>query len=164
MGSLIKQCALFRSFLAVLPPPYLIKNWNSEKNLDTRVQLCLWGEGRGWACLNWETPQKCISVQRLLSMIVAKTHIFRPWLSGLELTRWHMKEEKALGFHNAAFDCINEVFLSFCHSKSILSSQRYFEGPHSVSREPGFPLRTPGLRIFEPNKGEIRSWNYASRK
>ena len=54
-----------------------------------------------------------------------------------------MKEEKALGFHNVAFDCINEVFLSYCHSKSILSSQRYFEGPQSVSREPGFPLGTP---------------------
>ena len=68
-------------------------------------------------------PQKCISVPRLLSMIVAKTHIFRPWLSGRELTRCHVKEEKALGFHNVAFDCINEVFFSYCHSnKSSLVS------------------------------------------
>ena len=148
MGSVIKQCALFRSFLAVLPLSHLIQNWNSEKIPDTRVQLCLWGEGRGWACLNWETPQKCISVPRLLSMIVAKTHIFRPRLSGRELTWWHMKEEKALGFHNVAFDCINEVFLSYCHSKSILSSQRYFEGPQSVSREPGFPLRASEFQDF----------------
>ena len=32
------------------------------------------------------------------------------------------------------------------------SSQRYFEGRQSVSREPGFPLGSPGFRIFKPNR------------
>ena len=27
--------------------------------MDTRVKRCLWGEGRGWACVNWKTLQKC---------------------------------------------------------------------------------------------------------
>ena len=63
----------FRNFLAVLPPPpyiwppYIWKLfWNSEKILDTRVQHCLLGEGRGWTWVNWKTPQKCKSVPRLL--------------------------------------------------------------------------------------------------
>ena len=33
----------FRNFLSVLPSPTLY----SENILDTRVQHCLWGEGRG---------------------------------------------------------------------------------------------------------------------
>ena len=69
LGSLLKQCILFEIFLQFsLPHP--IQSWNSEKILDTRVQHCLWGEGRGWTCVNWKTPQKCKSVPRLLSMIV----------------------------------------------------------------------------------------------
>ena len=59
----------FRNFLAVLPlPPYT--KLKLEKILDTRVQHCLWGEGRGWTCVNWKTPMKCKSVPRLLSMTV----------------------------------------------------------------------------------------------
>ena len=42
-----------------------------KKLLDIRVQSCLWGEGRGWACVKWTTSQKCKIVPRLLSMIVA---------------------------------------------------------------------------------------------
>ena len=53
------------------PSPYPIQPWNSKKILDTRVQHCLWDEGRCWTCVNWKTPQKCKSVPRLLSMIVA---------------------------------------------------------------------------------------------
>ena len=46
-----KSVHLFRSFLAVVPsPPY-----TKLKILDTRVQHCLWGEGRGWACVNSKT-------------------------------------------------------------------------------------------------------------
>ena len=26
--------------------------------MDTGVQQCLWGEGRGWTCVNFKTPQK----------------------------------------------------------------------------------------------------------
>ena len=71
LGSLLKQCRVFEIFLQFsLPHP--IQSWNSEKILDTRVQHCLWGEGRGWTCVNWKTPQKCKSVPRLLSMIVWK--------------------------------------------------------------------------------------------
>lgn len=27
--------------------------------MDTRVQRCFWGEGRGWAFVNWKTPHNC---------------------------------------------------------------------------------------------------------
>ena len=57
-------------FLAVLPSPTLYKVKTRKKILDRRVQHCLCGEGRGWTCVNWKTPQKCKSVPRLLSMIV----------------------------------------------------------------------------------------------
>ena len=60
----------FPNFLAVLPSPTLYKVETRKKILDTRVQHCLWGEGRGWTCVNWKTPLKCKSVPRLLSMIV----------------------------------------------------------------------------------------------
>ena len=66
----LKTLQRFRNFLAVLPPPTLYKVETRKKILDTRVQHCLWGEGRGWTCVNWKTPQKCKSVPRLLSMIV----------------------------------------------------------------------------------------------
>ena len=59
-----------RHFLAPLSPPTLYKVETRKKILDTRVQHCLWGEGRGWTCVNWKTPQKRKSVPRLLSMIV----------------------------------------------------------------------------------------------
>ena len=42
-----------------------------KHSLDTRVQHYLWGEGRGWACVNWKTPRNA-SVPRRLSMIVAR--------------------------------------------------------------------------------------------
>ena len=48
----------FRNFLAVLPPPTLYKVETQKKILDTRVQHCLWGEGRSWTCVNWKTLQK----------------------------------------------------------------------------------------------------------
>ena len=69
LGSLLKQCILFGIVLQFsLPPPYTkLKGKNSEW---TRVQHCLWGEGRGWTCVNWNLPQKRKSVPRLLSMIV----------------------------------------------------------------------------------------------
>ena len=61
LGPLLKPCILFEIFLrfSLPPPPHPIQSWNTEKILDTRVQHCLRGEGRGWICLNWKTPQKC---------------------------------------------------------------------------------------------------------
>ena len=70
LSSLIKQCSVFEIFLAVLPSPTLYKVKTRKKILDRRIQHCLCGEGRGWTCVNWKTPQKCKSVPRLLSMIV----------------------------------------------------------------------------------------------
>ena len=67
----LKTVHPFRNFLAVLPPPTLYKVETRKKILDTYIQHCLWGEGRVWTCVNWKTPQKCKSVPRLLSMIVA---------------------------------------------------------------------------------------------
>ena len=75
LGSLLKQCILFEIFLQFsLPPPYT--KLKLGKILDTRVQHCLRGEGRGWTYVNWKTLQKRKSVPRLLSMIVGlkKTH------------------------------------------------------------------------------------------
>ena len=46
----------FRNFLPVLPPPTLCKVETRKQILDTRAQHCLWGEGRGWTCVNWKTP------------------------------------------------------------------------------------------------------------
>ena len=67
------------------PSPHPIQSWNSEKILDTRIQNCLWGEGRGWACVNWKMPQKCKSVPRLLSTIVVHGSLCGP---GHELPLW----------------------------------------------------------------------------
>ena len=61
-GFPIKQCILFEiNFSCSSPSPHPIQSWNSEKILDTRVQHCLWGEGRCWTCVNWKCPemQKC---------------------------------------------------------------------------------------------------------
>ena len=55
---LLKTVHPFRHFLAVLPPRTLSKVETWKKILDTRVQHCLWGEGRGWTCVHWKTPQK----------------------------------------------------------------------------------------------------------
>ena len=64
---------LFKIFLQFsLPPPYT--KLKLRKILDTRVQHCVWGERRGWTCVNWKTPQKCKSVRRLLSVIVDKRY------------------------------------------------------------------------------------------
>ena len=69
LGSLLKQCIFFEIFLQFsLTPPYT--KLKLGKILETRVQQCLWGEGRGWTCVNWKTPQKLKRVPRLLSMIV----------------------------------------------------------------------------------------------
>ena len=89
--SLLKQCILFKIFLQFsLPHP--IQSWNSGKILDTRVQHCLWGEGKGWTCVNWKTPQKRKSVPRLLSMIVAK--LIQSHLSSSlpKITLWTAKQ------------------------------------------------------------------------
>ena len=55
----LQKLQRFRNFLAVLPPPTLYKVKTRKKILDTRVQHCLWSEGRGWTCMNWKTPQRC---------------------------------------------------------------------------------------------------------
>ena len=61
LGSLFKQCTLLEIFLQFsLPSPYT--KVKLRKIVDTRVQHCLWGEGRGWTCMNWKTTpetQKC---------------------------------------------------------------------------------------------------------
>ena len=61
--------ASFSKFSCSSPSPHPIQSWSSEKILHTRVQHCLWGEGRDWTCVNWKTPKKHKSVPRLLSMI-----------------------------------------------------------------------------------------------
>ena len=69
LGFLLKQCILFEIFLQFfLPPPYTKLKLGKNSGY-TRSKL-LWGEGRGWTCVNWKTFQKCKSVPRLLSMIV----------------------------------------------------------------------------------------------
>ena len=62
--------ASFSKFSCSSHSPHPIQSWNWEKILDTCVQHCMWGEGRGWTCVNWKTSQKHKSVPRLLSMIV----------------------------------------------------------------------------------------------
>ena len=64
----------FRNFLVVLPPSPYTKLQLGKKILETCVQRCLWGEGRGRVCVNWKTPQKFKSIPRLLSMIVVCLH------------------------------------------------------------------------------------------
>ena len=61
----------FRNFLADLSPPTLYKVeirkkfWRNTSNIVCGVR------GRFWAWGNWKMPQKCKSVPRLLSIIVA---------------------------------------------------------------------------------------------
>ena len=95
VGSLLKQCMLFEIFLQFsLPHPVL--SLSSEKILDTHVLHCLRGEGKGWTCVNWKTPQKGKerpqSVPRLLSMILvwgAQLIMHTCWTSML----WQLSKE-----------------------------------------------------------------------
>ena len=64
----------FRNFRVVLPPSPYTKLQLEKKILETCVQRCLWGEGRGRVCVNWKTPQKFKSIPRLLSLIVVCLH------------------------------------------------------------------------------------------
>ena len=64
--------ASFSKFSSSSPSPHPIQSWSSENILDTRVQHCLCGEGSGWTCANWKTPQIRKSVPRRLSMIVSQ--------------------------------------------------------------------------------------------
>ena len=48
----LKTVHPFQNFLAALPSPTLLKVEAWKKILDARVQHCLWGEGRGWTCVN----------------------------------------------------------------------------------------------------------------
>ena len=100
----------FRNFAAVLTPSTLYKVETRKKILDTRVQHCLWGEGRFWTGVNRKTPQKRKSVSRLLSMIVG-TRIFhwtkiRPFLCErrrrLATSFWHISLP-SLHDHNVKF-------------------------------------------------------------
>ena len=52
----------FQNFLVVFPPPPYTKPKLEKKNLETCVQRCLWGEGRGRVCVNWKTPPKFKSI------------------------------------------------------------------------------------------------------
>ena len=80
----LKTVHPFRNFLALFPPPTLYKVETRKKfwihlvssgaHHPDLVQHCLWGEGRGWTCVNWKTPQRGKSVPRLLSMIVGIAH------------------------------------------------------------------------------------------
>ena len=52
LGSLINS-VFFWKFSCSSSSAHPVQSWNSEKKiLDTCVQHCLWGEGKGWACLN----------------------------------------------------------------------------------------------------------------
>ena len=53
-----KNSASFLKFSCSSPSPHPIQSWNLQKLPDTHVQHCLWGVGRGWACVNWRMPQK----------------------------------------------------------------------------------------------------------
>ena len=61
LASLLKQCIVFEIFWQFSSPPLPlpIQSWKKwEKILDTCIQYCLWGEGRGWTCVNWKMPLK----------------------------------------------------------------------------------------------------------
>ena len=57
-------------FRSSLPPPTLYKVETRKKFWIHASNIDMWGEGRGWTCVNWKTPQKRKSVPSLLSMIV----------------------------------------------------------------------------------------------
>ena len=72
LGSLIlKTVILFETFVqfSLSPTLYNVQSWNSEKIQDTRVQHCLWSEGRVGPVWTGKCPRNA-SVPRLLSMIV----------------------------------------------------------------------------------------------
>ena len=62
LGSLLKQCIIFEIFLQFSPPPQPYTKFKLGKILDSRVQHCLWGEGRGLdlcELANAPETQKC---------------------------------------------------------------------------------------------------------
>ena len=107
----LKTVHLFRNFLAVLPSPTLYKVETRKKILDTRVQHCLWGEGRGWTCVNWKTPQKLKRVPRLLSMLVV------PIIQTSRQIRIY-NSYKLKGFPRFACAVVISVFVCLVWSKS----------------------------------------------
>ena len=64
LGSVVKQCILFEIFLQFSLPPTLYKVEPRKNFLDTRVQRCLRGKGRGWARVNWKTPRNAKGSRR----------------------------------------------------------------------------------------------------
>ena len=109
-GSLLKQCIFFEIFLQFsLTPPYT--KLKLGKILETRVQQCLWGEGRGWTCVNWKTPQKLKRVPRLLSMIVV------PIIQTSRQIRIY-NSYKLKGFPRFACAVVISVFVCLVWSKS----------------------------------------------
>ena len=111
----------FRNFLAVPPPPTLYKAETQKKILDTHVQHCLWREGRGWTCVNWKMPQKCISLPRLLSMSVwkrggGKKKVFRPLKVFFSGFWWKIVIEQLVS-QCAAFQSFLNVFEEFTGNK-----------------------------------------------
>ena len=58
LGSLLKRCILFENLLQFSFPSTLYKVETRKKIMDTRVQNCLWGDGRGWTCVNVPQMQK----------------------------------------------------------------------------------------------------------
>ena len=110
LGSLLKQCIFFEIFLQFsLTPPYT--KLKLGKILETRVQQCLWGEGRGWTCVNWKTPQKLKRVPRLLSMIVV------PIIQTSRQIRIY-NSYKLKGFPRFACAVVISVFVCLVWSKS----------------------------------------------
>ena len=110
LGSVLKQCIFFEIFLQFsLPQPYTTLKLG--KILETRVQQCLWGEGRGWTCVNWKTPQKLKRVPRLLSMIVV------PIIQTSRQIRIY-NSYKLKGFPRFACAVVISVFVCLVWSKS----------------------------------------------
>ena len=71
LGFLLKQCILFENFLQFsLPSPYT--KLKLGKNSGYSRPTLFVGRGKGVDLCELETPQKCKSVSRLLSMIVDK--------------------------------------------------------------------------------------------
>ena len=119
-----------------LPPPCTKLKLRKKFWIHASNVVC---EGRGWACMNWKTPQKCTSVQRILSMIEggrnwswslttvvarrassvyqtasrAKTFIRGPLLNKVKQPRWWRQWElpKRQYIHCFHFSvCLNKVF------------------------------------------------------
>ena len=124
LGSLLKQCIFFEIFLQFsLPPPYT--KLKLGKLLETRVQQCLWGEGRGWTCVNWKTPQKLKRVPRLLSMIVVYKR--QDKFGFIIPTNWRVfLVLRALSSYISVFVCLvwsksqEEIKVNLCKIKEFL--------------------------------------------